>query len=107
MNKTSIALSAALFGAMSLSGCDWKKADEQEEAVKPDMEKCYGIAKAGKNDCSGGPGFHGCAGQSTEDSAKQDWLYLPKGVCEKIVNSSLTAPEPETPSEPEAPSESE
>ena len=52
-------------------------------------EKCYGVAKAGKNDCAGAK--HACAGQSTESSASE-WLKLPKGTCERIVGGSLAAP---------------
>ncbi len=93
MKKTSIAVSAALFGAIALAGCDWKK--DNEKAPEPEMEKekCYGIVKKGQNDCSGGLGFHGCQGQSATDGDKRDWIYLPKGICEKIVNGSLTVSE--------------
>lgn len=52
------------------------------------MEKCYGIAKAGKNDC--GSSTEACAGQSKMDSAKNAWLAIPKGTCDKIVGSSTT-----------------
>lgn len=46
-------------------------------------EKCSGVAKAQKNDC--GTAKHSCAGQSATDGAAEDWVYLPKGVCDKIV----------------------
>lgn len=52
------------------------------------FEKCYGIAKAGKNDCSSGT--EACAGQSKVDGAKNAWLALPKGTCDKIVGASTT-----------------
>jgi uncharacterized membrane protein len=52
-------------------------------------EKCYGVAKAGKNDCAGAK--HACAGQSTA-SGPSEWLKLPKGTCERIVGGSLAAP---------------
>ncbi|MFT5083455.1 MAG: putative membrane protein [Lentisphaeria bacterium] len=51
------------------------------------MEKCYGIAKAGKNDCASGPGTS-CAGTSTTDAQKDAWMYAAKGTCEKIVGGS-------------------
>jgi uncharacterized membrane protein len=51
-------------------------------------EKCYGIAKAGMNDC--GSSTEACAGQSKEDGAKNAWLGLPKGTCNKIVGGSTT-----------------
>ena len=55
----------------------------------PRMEKCYGIVKAGKNDCQ--TSNTACAGTSTKDSQKDAWLYIPKGSCEKIVGGSLQA----------------
>jgi len=58
-------------------------------ADKPEMEKCYGVAKAGKNDCAGAA--HSCAGQSTMDAAGKDWISVPKGTCEKLATGSLTA----------------
>ena len=56
-------------------------------AAKPGFEKCYGIVKAGKNDC--GTSGHACAGQSTKDGAPDEWIYVPKGMCEKIVGGKL------------------
>jgi uncharacterized membrane protein len=49
-------------------------------AAKPEMEKCYGIAKAGKNDCAAGPGTS-CAGTSTRDYQGNAWKLVPKGSC--------------------------
>jgi uncharacterized membrane protein len=53
------------------------------------MEKCYGIAKAGKNDCQ--TATSSCAGTSKKDHEASAWLSVPKGTCEKIVGGSLTA----------------
>ena len=53
-------------------------------------EKCYGISKAGKNDCAGAK--HSCAGQSTKERAATEWLKLPKGTCERIAGATLAAP---------------
>lgn len=47
---------------------------------KQEMEKCYGIAKAGKNDCSAGPGTS-CAGTSTRDYQGNAWKLVKKGAC--------------------------
>jgi uncharacterized membrane protein len=52
---------------------------------KPD--KCYGVVKAGKNDCQTSSGS--CAGSSRTDAQPDAWIYLPKGTCEKIVGASL------------------
>ena len=58
-------------------------------ADKADMEKCYGVAKAGKNDCAGAT--HACSGQSKADAQGKDWISLPKGTCERLSGGSLTA----------------
>jgi uncharacterized membrane protein len=52
------------------------------------MEKCYGVAKAGKNDCAANG--HSCAAQAKTDGDKSEWIAVPKGTCEKIVGGSLT-----------------
>jgi len=54
---------------------------EAAEASAP-TEKCYGIAKAGRNDC--GTAQHSCAGKATRDNDPSDWKYVPKGTCEKL-----------------------
>lgn len=51
------------------------------------MEKCYGIAKAGLNDC--GNGVHQCAGEAKVNGDKSEWLAVPDGLCNKIVGGSL------------------
>jgi uncharacterized membrane protein len=56
------------------------------EQAKP--EKCYGIVKAGKNDCQ--TAGSSCAGTAKQDAQKDAWISLPKGTCEKIVGASLT-----------------
>lgn len=50
---------------------------------KQQMEKCYGVAKAGKNDCAAGPGTT-CSGTSTRDYQGNAWNYVPAGTCAKI-----------------------
>lgn len=51
-------------------------------------EKCYGIAKAGKNDCQ--TAASACAGSSKEDNDPSAFIFVPKGTCEKIVGASLS-----------------
>ena len=55
-------------------------------ADKEGMEKCAGIAKAGKNDC--GSSKHACAGQAKADGG-DEWVYVPTGTCEKIVGATV------------------
>jgi len=51
-------------------------------------EKCYGIVKAGKNDCAGAA--HSCQGQAKVDRGSTEWIKVPKGTCERIDGGSLT-----------------
>jgi len=51
------------------------------------MEKCYGISKAGKNDCQ--TNTSACAGTAKKDGQKDAWIYVPQGTCDKIVGGSL------------------
>jgi len=57
-------------------------------------EKCAGIAKAGKNDCGALNGSHSCAGQATADNDSSEWVYVPKGTCEKITGGVVKAEKP-------------
>ncbi len=84
--KTSnkILLSSAL--ALAVAGIGNAQA---ADAKKVEKEKCYGVTKEGKNDC-GVKGVSSCAGTSKVDGDKGAWLYLKKGVCEKLVGGSLT-----------------
>ena len=56
------------------------------EMPKFKFEKCYGIAKAGKNDCQ--TSNSACAGTNTVDGRKDAWIYVPAGTCGKIVGGS-------------------
>ena len=57
-------------------------------ADKVEMEKCYGVVKAGKNDCAGPA--HACAGQAKADSGGKEFVTLPKGTCARLAGGSLT-----------------
>ena len=57
--------------------------------AKGKMEKCYGVAKAGKNDCSSArKGSHSCAGAAKTDGDKTEWVFVPSGLCDKLVGGS-------------------
>jgi len=82
MNSQTL-IRSAMLGALALT------------AVAPayaadNTEKCFGVSKAGKNDCAGST--HGCAGQSKVDNSADDWKIVPKGTCEKM-GGKLPAPE--------------
>lgn len=53
-------------------------------------EKCYGIAKAGKNDCAS-RGNNSCGGTSKVNADPKAWIYVPEGYCERIIGGSKTA----------------
>ena len=52
-------------------------------APQPTMDKCYGVAMAGQNDCAAGAGTT-CAGTSKVDYDAKAWKYVAKGTCETI-----------------------
>ena len=85
MNTRALMMSAAIGGLVALGAASTSAVAADEAAT----EKCYGVAKAGKNDCAGKG--HSCAGQSRTDGQGDEWIKLPKGTCEKLVNGSLTA----------------
>ena len=61
----------------------------QKPASAPSFkaEKCYGIAKAGKNDCAS-TGANSCGGTSKVSSDPKAWIFVPEGYCERIVGGS-------------------
>ena len=58
-------------------------------AVAAEKEKCFGIAKAGQNDCASVSGVHSCAGQSKVDMDKGEWKYVAKGTCKDMKGLSM------------------
>jgi uncharacterized membrane protein len=61
---------------------------ESAEAIKAGkIEKCYGVAKAGGNDCQ--TATASCAGSSTKDADKAAFIAVPKGTCERLAGASL------------------
>lgn len=81
---------AAVFGALAMAPA------MAEDASK---EKCYGVAKAGENDCAATGHSckgqtckgHSCKGHATTDNAPNEWKLVAKGTCEKM-GGKLTAP---------------
>jgi uncharacterized membrane protein len=80
---------ATVLGAFALSTIAAAAAVAAPVPMPAGSEKCYGIAKASKNDCAAGA--HSCAGQSTMNNDKASFVYLPKGACAKIAGGSTTA----------------
>lgn len=85
MKNANTVIAAGLAAAISLGSQAQAYADEM-----PALEKCYGIAKAGKNDCKTQSNI--CAGHAFADNQTDTFVALPAGTCERIVGGSLTAP---------------
>lgn len=84
--KTSILVGSALAAALALPAIANAQAGP---APVPEFQadKCYGIAKAGKNDCQ--TANSSCAGTSRRDRQGDAWIYVPAGTCDRIVGGSL------------------
>jgi uncharacterized membrane protein len=54
-----------------------------------EKEKCFGIAKAGQNDCANLSGTHSCAGQSKVSDNKDEWKYVAKGTCKDMKGMTM------------------
>jgi uncharacterized membrane protein len=55
-----------------------------QAADEKGKEKCFGVAKAGQNDCANLSGTHSCAGQSKAEMGVDEWRYVAKGTCAKM-----------------------
>ena len=85
MNQRLIASSAlASILALGLLG----SAAAAEDSGK---EKCFGIAKAGANDCANLSGTHSCAGHSTAENGADEWKYVAAGTCAKMGGKTADA----------------
>lgn len=81
MNHRNVIISTAIGSLFALGSLAAIAAD------KAPVEKCYGVVKAGKNDCQ--TATSACAGTAARDGLKDAWIYVPKGTCDKIVGASL------------------
>jgi uncharacterized membrane protein len=84
MNQRLIA-SSALASVLALGLLAGANAADEKSGTK---EKCYGVAKAGQNDCANLSGTHSCAGQSKVDNGTDEWKYVAKGTCAKLGGKS-------------------
>lgn len=84
MNKRHTLLATAL-ATVCIAGLGTAHAADAEK------EKCFGIAKAGQNDCASVTGTHSCAGQAKKDKDPTEWKYVAKGTCEK-AGGKMAAP---------------
>lgn len=82
MRKSDVILAGAVAGLLGMA-----VSLPSSAADKPKVEKCFGIAKAGQNDCA--TATSACAATSKKSGQEDAFLYVIKGTCEKIVGGSL------------------
>ena len=75
-----LVVSSALASVLSLGLIGAASAQPAKDPGKS-HEKCYGVSKAGQNDCANVAGTHSCAGQSKADMSLDDWKYVAAGTC--------------------------
>ena len=86
-NKTKKLFAATVLTAISAMAASGASA-HLEPKNNDDNEKCYGVAKAGNNDCASKVNGHSCATLAKTDSDSNEWIKLPKGLCEKLVGGA-------------------
>jgi uncharacterized membrane protein len=85
MKKTTASITA--IGSLLALGAAAGFATPAFAADSAGMQKCYGVARAGKNDCASHA--HACAGQSKVSADGRDFILVPKGTCERLNGGSL------------------
>lgn len=80
-------LSSALATALSMGLA--QAANSQDAAPMKGKEKCFGVAKAGQNDCANLSGSHSCAGMATTDGDAAEWKYVAKGTCKELKGLTM------------------
>ena len=94
-NKSTKLSTAAIIGSTLVAGAISTTTAVAGVPKSPThWEKCAGIAKAGGNDCGSLDGSHGCAGQAKSDNLDTEWVYVPKGTCEKITGGVVAKIKP-------------
>jgi uncharacterized membrane protein len=83
---TKTALNTLLASAVVLTLAGAATQGHAEDAAN---EKCYGVVKAAMNDCASATKSHTCAGHAATDASGDEWVNVPKGLCEKLAGGSL------------------
>jgi uncharacterized membrane protein len=85
MKTSHLLIASAVAAALTLP---YASPSQAGPAPKPKFqsEKCFGIAKAGQNDCQ--TANSSCAGTSKRDNQGDAWIYMPTGACDKVVGGS-------------------
>lgn len=84
MKTNALIVSAAIASVLALGASGPALA-----ADGPAKEKCYGIAKAGQNDCAANG--HACQGQAKADNDPAEWKYVARGECETLGGRTTPA----------------
>lgn len=86
-----LALAASAQAQMDKSGKPMTKEQKatMERMVKNNLEKCYGVAARGRNDCA--EGAHSCVGQASRDRDPESFVLVPKGDCQKLAGGKTSA----------------
>lgn len=89
MKKSQLLVASAMAAVLSMPLV--VNTAQSEPAPKPkfEAEKCYGVSKAGKNDCN--TATSSCAGTSKRDGQQDAWIYVPAGSCARLVGGSMEA----------------
>ena len=85
---TKHALYPAAVAALLAVGLPASAHEPKHSEQPPGTEQCYGVAKAGENNC--GTPRHACGAMSTVDNDPAEWKYVPQGTCKKM--GGTTAP---------------
>ncbi len=84
--KTLVSSALAALAAIAASASIAQAQTGPAEQPKFAFEKCYGVSKAGLNDCE--TATHSCAGTATADNQGDAWIYIPAGTCTKLTGGS-------------------
>ena len=93
MNKSRILVNSTVAGILA-AGAFLSAAQAAVPDTPKAWEKCAGVSKAGKNGCGSLDGKHGCAGQAKMDNDDNEWVYVPKGTCDKLTGGRVAAVKP-------------
>jgi uncharacterized membrane protein len=88
MKTRKLLIASAVAAALSLQ-CSSTAQSSPAPKPKFEAEKCYGVVKAGQNDCQ--TANSSCAGTSKRDGQADAWIYVPAGTCTRIVGGNLQA----------------
>lgn len=88
MQTTKHTITVAIGAILGLSGLAGGASAADVRCAE--QERCYGVSKAGKNDCA--TSTSACSGTATQDFQKDAWVYVPKGTCARLAGGAPAAP---------------